>query len=120
MKIKEANATQPRKGKMTDAEIKEAIKRDKEWMENIDPDEEIEVPEGAFKDLFGDTGEDADGEDDDSEEAEINDDGDISGEGEGVETDADEDGGKIVGALIGCLCGMAVYVQFQEWEDKHK
>lgn len=26
----------------------------------------------------------------------------------------------IVGALIGCLCGMAVYVQFQEWKDKHK
>ena len=26
----------------------------------------------------------------------------------------------IVGALIGCLCGMAVYVQFQEWEDRHK
>jgi len=93
---------------MTDAEIKEAIKRDKEWMDRIDPDEEIEVPKGAFKDLFGDTGEDADGEDDDSEGAEINDDGDIGGEDEGVETDADEDGGKIVGALIGGVGGLVV------------
>ena len=52
---------------MTDAEIKEAIKRDKEWMDRIDPDEEIEVPKGAFKDLFGDTGEDDDSEEDSEE-----------------------------------------------------
>lgn len=25
----------------------------------------------------------------------------------------------ILGALIGCLCGMAVYVQIEEWKDKH-
>jgi hypothetical protein len=108
MKIKEANATRPGKRKMTDAEIKEAIKRDKEWMENIDPDEEIEVPEGAFKDLVGDTGEDADGEDDDSEEAEINDDADLGGEDEGEETDADADGGKMLGALVGGIGGLVV------------
>ena len=108
MKIKEANATQPGKRKMTDAEIKEAIKRDKEWMENIDPDEEIEVPKGAFKDLFGDTGEDADGEEDNSEEVEISDDGDLGGEDDGVETDSDADGGKMLGALIGGIGGLVV------------
>ena len=25
----------------------------------------------------------------------------------------------IVGALIGCLCAMAVYNQIEEWKDKH-
>ena len=25
----------------------------------------------------------------------------------------------IVGAIIGCLCGMAVYNQIEEWKDKH-
>ena len=93
---------------MTDAEIKEAIKRDKEWMENIDPDEEIEVPKGAFKDLIGDTSEDADGEEDDSEVVEISDNGDLGGEDDGVETDSDADGGKMLGALIGGIGGLVV------------
>ena len=25
----------------------------------------------------------------------------------------------IFGTVIGCLCGMAVYVQIEEWKDKH-
>jgi len=36
--------------RMTAAEIKEAIKRDKEWMDNIGPDDEIQppMPRGIF------------------------------------------------------------------------
>lgn len=26
----------------------------------------------------------------------------------------------IFGAVIGCLCGMAVYNQIEEWKDSHK
>ena len=44
-----------RKTAMTDAEIKEAIRRDKEWMDNIDPDDGIVVSKGALKDIFGDS-----------------------------------------------------------------
>ena len=47
-----------KKTKMTDAEIKEAIKRDKEWMDDIDSDEGIVVPKGALKDIFGDNDDD--------------------------------------------------------------
>lgn len=25
----------------------------------------------------------------------------------------------ILGTIIGCLCGMAVYVQIEEWKDRH-
>ena len=42
-----------KKTRMTDAEIKEAIRRDKEWMDDIDSDEGIVVPKGALKDIFG-------------------------------------------------------------------
>ena len=37
-----------KKTKMTAAENKEAIRRDKEWMDNIDPEEEIVIPKGAL------------------------------------------------------------------------
>ena len=75
-----ANKT-TRKAAMTDAEIKEAIRRDKEWMDNLDPEEEIEVPEGGIKGLFGD--DDEDSADNDSEE--------FDAEGELGEDDADEE-----------------------------
>ena len=70
-----------RKTAMTDAEIEEAIRRDKEWMDNLDPEEEIEVPEGGIKGLFGD--DDEDSADNDSEE--------FDAEGELGEDDADEE-----------------------------
>ena len=68
-----------RKTAMTDAEIKEAIRRDKEWMDNLDPEDEIEVPEGGIKGLFGD--DDEASADKDSEE--------FGAEGELGEDDAD-------------------------------
>lgn len=49
-----------RKTAMTDAEIKEAIRRDKEWMDNLDPEDEVEIPEGGIKGLFGDDDDDVD------------------------------------------------------------
>ena len=49
-----------RKTAMTDAEIKEAIRRDKEWMDNLDPEDEIRIPEGGIKGLFGDDDDDVD------------------------------------------------------------
>ena len=70
-----------RKTAMTDAEIKEAIRRDKEWMDNLDPEDEIEIPEGGIKGLFGD--DDEDSADNDSEE--------FDAEGELGEDDADEE-----------------------------
>ena len=46
---------------MTDAEIKEAIRRDKEWMNNLNPEDEIKIPEGGIKGLFGDDDDDSAG-----------------------------------------------------------
>ncbi len=66
---------------MTDAEIKEAIRRDKEWMDNLDPEDEIKIPEGGIKGLFGD-------DDDESADKESD---EFAAEGELGEDDADEE-----------------------------
>ena len=116
MKIKKALATQPEKRKMTDAEIKEAVERDKEWMNRIDPDEEIRVPKGMLKDIFDDLKRKLDDEEaddagaDDVEELEPEDsDGEID-DGNELITGGDDgvDGGKMVGALIGGIGGLVV------------
>ena len=83
MKIKKAKATKFTKGKMTDAEIKAAIKRDKAWMNHIDPDEEIEVPKGMLTDIFGGSKKNLDDED---ENVGVPEDSDI----EEVEIESDE------------------------------
>ena len=75
-----ANKT-TRKTAMTDAEIKKAIRRDKEWMDNLDPEDEIKIPEGGIKGLFGD--DDDESADKESEE--------FAAEGEFGEDDADEE-----------------------------
>jgi hypothetical protein len=72
-----------RKTAMTDAEIKEAIRRDKEWMNNLNPEDEIKIPEGGIKGLFGD--DDDESADKESEE--------FAAEGEPGEDDADEEEG---------------------------
>ena len=66
---------------MTDAEIKEAIRRDKEWMNNLNPEDEIEIPEDGIKGLSGD--DDDESADKESEE--------FAAEGEFGEDDADEE-----------------------------
>ena len=108
------------KRNMTDAEIKEAVKRDKEWMDRIDPDEEIEVPKGMLKDIFEDLTRKLDDEDgDDAEELAPEDsDGEIEDDNELVAADDDENecdddadgigGGKMVGALIGGIGGLVL------------
>ena len=97
--------------KMTDAEIKEAIRRDKEWMDNISPDDEI---------LFGDD-EDESSEDNDSEEfdAEVEteedevDEDDINDD-DTKDVDEDDDDldtsgvGGVLGALIGGIGGIVI------------
>ena len=106
--------------KMTDAEIKEAIRRDKEWMDNIGPDDEIEIPEGGVKALFGDD-DDEPSEDNDSEEfdAEVEteedevDEDDINDDDtKDVDEDDDDLGtsgaGGILGALIGGIGGVVI------------
>lgn len=70
-----------RKTAMTDAEIKEAIRRDKEWMNNLNPEDEIEIPEDGIKGLSGD--DDDESADKESEE--------FAAEGEFGEDDADEE-----------------------------
>jgi len=108
------------KRNMTDAEIKEAVKRDKEWMDRIDPDEEIEVPKGMLKDIFDDLTRKLDDEDgDDAEElapedsdGELDDDNELAA-GDDDENECDDDadgigGGKMVGALIGGIGGLVL------------
>ena len=109
MKIKKAKATKSTKWKMTDAEIKAAIKRDKAWMNHIDPDEEIEVPKGMLTDIFGGSKKNLDDEDEnvgvpedsDIEEVEIesdeNDDEqivDVGDDDDEVEEDEEDDDGE--------------------------
>ena len=98
-----------RKTTMTDAEIKEAIRRDKEWMNNLNPEDEIEIPEGGIKGLFGD--DDEDSADNDSEEF------DAEGElGEDDADDAEDDDddvdtsgvGGMLGALVGGIGGIVI------------
>ena len=118
---------------MTDAEIKEAIRRDKEWMDNLNPEDEIKIPEGGIKGLFGDDdeasadkdseefaaegepGEDeADEEETDDEEDGENDEGDDEEDGENDEGDDDDDDvdtsgvGGMLGALVGGIGGIVI------------
>ena len=113
-----------KKRKMTAAEIKEAIKRDKEWMNRIDPDEEIEVPKGMLKSIFEDPdNEDASAEpdseeaenelDDEDDEQVIDVDDDDGAEDDDDKEDADDGGddiggGKMVGALLGGVGGLVL------------
>ena len=66
-----------KKTKMTDAEIQEAIRRDKEWMGDIDSDEGIVFTEGELKelkkDIFGDEGDEKREEEDASNDIDIDD-----------------------------------------------
>ena len=106
-----------RKTAMTDAEIKEAIRRDKEWMNNLNPEDEIEIPEGGIKGLFGDDDEDsadndseefdAEGElgEDDADDAED----DETDDGDDDDDDADTSGvGGMLGALVGGIGGIVI------------
>ena len=86
--------TEIAKRKMTDAEIKEAIKRDKECMDRIDPDEEIEVPKGMLKDIFDDLKrklDDEEADDADADDVEELDPEDSECEIDDVENDSDDD-----------------------------
>jgi len=93
---------------MTDAEIKEAIERDKEWMNRIDPDEEIEVPKGLTMKVFGGLYEDSE-EDAENEDSEIDAEDEADAENDWGEVD-DEDvavsGKKVAGAVIGGIGGL--------------
>ena len=106
-----------RKTTMTDAEIKEAIRRDKEWMDNLDPEDEIKIPEGGIKGLFGDDDEDsadndseefdAEGElgEDDADDAED----DETDDGDDDDDDVDASGvGGMLGALVGGIGGIVI------------
>ena len=106
-----------RKTTMTDAEIKEAIRRDKEWMDNLDPEDEIKIPEGGIKGLFGDDDEDsadndseefdAEGElgEDDADDAED----DETDDGDDDDDDVDTSGvGGMLGALVGGIGGIVI------------
>lgn len=86
MKAKKATS----KTKMTDAEIKEAIRRDKEWMNKLDPEDEIEIPEEGIKGLFED--------DDDETEENYSDEFD-------AEDEADDDDVSGVGGMLGAIVG---------------
>lgn len=121
MKIKKAKAAKPATRKMPDDEIKEAIKRDKEWMNRIDPDDA--VPKDMLKDIFNDimkrTDDDVEDEDDseDLETEVFGDDEDaIDVDAEVADDDDDDDddvdsvggGGKMVGALLGGIGGLVL------------
>ena len=106
-----------RKTTMTDAEIKEAIRRDKEWMNNLSPEDEIEIPEGGIKGLFGD--DDEDSADNDSEEFDVECElgEDDAGDAEDDETDDGDDDdddvdtsgvGGMLGALVGGIGGIVI------------
>ena len=121
-----------RKTAMTDAEIKEAIRRDKEWMDNLDPEDEIKIPEGGIKGLFGDDDDEsadkesedfaAEGEpgEDEADEEETDDeeagegDADDEEDGENDEGDDDDDDvdtsgvGGMLGALVGGIGGIVI------------
>ena len=98
-----------RKTTMTDAEIKEAIRRDKEWMDNLDPEDEIRVPEEGIEGLFGD--DDEDSADNDSEEfgteGELGE--DDADDAEDDDDDVDTSGvGGMLGALVGGIGGIVI------------
>ena len=108
------------KAKMTDAEIKEAVRRDKEWMDDISSEDEIEVPPGGWKGLIDGEGEEGEG----NAEPEANDEdasqkaGDESGEiddndGEDCSIDDDNDlelsgAGGVLGAIVGGVGGVVL------------
>lgn len=118
-----------RKTAMTDAEIKEAIRRDKEWMDNLDPEDEIKIPEGGIKGLFGDDDDEsadkeseefaAEGEfgEDDADEEENDDEEAGEGDADDEEDDENDDGdddvdtpgfGGMLGALVGGIGGIVI------------
>ncbi len=126
-----ANKT-TRKTAMTDAEIKKAIRRDKEWMDNLDPEDEIRIPEEGIEGLFGDDDEASDDKEsdefaaegelgeDDADEEESGDeeagewDADDEEDGENDEGDDDDDDvdtsgvGGMLGALVGGIGGIVI------------
>ena len=113
-----------RKTAMTDAEIKEAIRRDKEWMDNLDPEDEIKIPESGIKGLFGDDDDEsadkeseefaAGGElgEDDADEEESDD--EVTGEDDADDAEDDDDDvdtsgvGGMLGALVGGIGGIVI------------
>ena len=114
-----------RKTAMTDAEIKEAIRRDKEWMNNLNPEDEIEIPEGGIKGLFGDDDDEsadkeseefaAEGEPGEDEADEEETDDEEAGEGDADDDDDDDDDdvdtsgvGGMLGALVGGIGGIVI------------
>ena len=121
-----------RKTAMTYAEIKEAIRRDKKWMDNLDPEDEIKIPEGGIKGLFGDDDEasadkdsgefDAEGElgEDDADEEESDDEETGEDDADDAEDDETDDGddddddvdtsgvGGMLGALVGGIGGIVI------------
>ena len=106
-----------RKTAMTDAEIKEAIRRDKEWMDNLDPEDEIKIPEGGIKGLFGDDDDEsadkeseefaAEGElgEDDADEEESDDEETGEDDADDAEDDDDDVDASGVGGMLGALVG---------------
>ena len=117
MKTKKTRASKLAKRNMTDAEIKKAIKRDKAWMNHIDPDEEIEVPKGMLTDIFGGSSNDLDDENEnvseDSDVEEVETESDEEDDEQIVDIDDDDDdgdisSGKMIGALIGGVGGLVL------------
>jgi len=130
-KGKHAMKPKATKIRMTAAEIKEAIKRDKEWMDNIGPDDEIVVDKKTLRDIFGDDDDreekaddvellgddDAEGEEDEEEQV-VNDDDDDCTDGdsddeaddeEEVDDDVDTSGvGGVLGAIVGGIGGIVL------------
>ena len=133
-KGKHTMKTKAKKTKLTAAEIKEAIKRDKEWMDNIGPDDEIVVDKKTLRDIFGDDDDreekaddvellgkdDAEGEEDEEEQVvndddddDDDDDGDSDDEADDEEEVDDDDvdtsgGGGVLGAIVGGIGGIVL------------
>ncbi len=132
-KRKHIMKTNAKKTKLTAAEIKEAIKHDKKWMDNIGPDDEIVFDKKTIRDIFGDdddqeeeAGEvevldddDSEVEEDDEEEQVVNDDDDDDDDDddsddeaddeEEVDDDVDTSGvGGVLGAIVGGIGGIVL------------
>jgi len=136
-KGKHTMKTKAKKTKLTAAEIKEAIKRDKKWMDNIGPDDEIVFDKKTLRDIFGDDDDpegkadevevldDADSEGEDDEEKQVvnddndddanDDDSDDEADDEEEVDDGDDDAdvdtsgvGGVLGAIVGGIGGIVL------------
>ena len=130
-KGKHAMKPKATKIRMTAAEIKEAIKRDKEWMDNIGPDDEIVVDKKTLRDIFGDDDDreekaddvddseveedeetqvvEDDDEDDDSEDEEDDEVQVVDDDDDDDDDDVDTSGvGGMLGALVGGIGGIVI------------